>query len=120
VRLRLTGLLAGAANGTVIVIQDNADLIHQTNLLLVVALEFNPLVSGVAVGGGEDIPSQRGVDVGEEGGHIVGGDLRRGRNCHSSTHLEQLPVRRCSRSKSKQKGNRNAGGGFGAALSPGR
>jgi hypothetical protein len=38
---KLTGLLGGTANGSVIVVQDNADLIHQPDLFVIVALQIS-------------------------------------------------------------------------------
>jgi hypothetical protein len=119
-RLNLTGFLAGTANRTVVVIQDDADFVHQANLLLVVALEFSPFVSGAIVGGGEDITSQGGVDFGEKSSDIFGGDLRRSRNCHRSAHLEIAFEKRVSKSKEEKK---NAKCGrwiqlFGGAIHP--
>ena len=64
----LTGFLAGAADGFVVAVEDNTDLVHEPDLLLVVALEL--IVRGWdAVGGGEV-----GVDVGEEADYVVGCD----------------------------------------------
>ena len=57
-----TGLLAGIANGLVILVQDDADLVHQTDLLRIVTRE------SIGVG----------VDIGEETEDGLGGDgLRR-------------------------------------------
>lgn len=84
---RLTGLLAGTANRPIIVVQHNANLVHQTDLLLIVALQFSALVGIAAVGGGENVASQRSIDVGEESRHVIRGDLRRSRHRCSSAHF---------------------------------
>lgn len=87
VREKLTGPLASAANWPIIVVQDNADLLHQADLLLVIARKFSPFTDTVAVGGGENIAGQRSIDVGKESGHIVCRDLRRSSHSCSSAHL---------------------------------
>lgn len=64
----LTSLLARATNRLVIIIQDDADLVHQANLLLIVPFELPAIAdrSHIAVGGGQDGAGQRSVDVREE------------------------------------------------------
>lgn len=55
-----TDLLAGLANGQIILIENNADLVHQTDLLLIVAFERG-------IGGGA-------IDLGEEAQDVGGRD----------------------------------------------
>lgn len=72
---RLTGLLASAANRLVILIQDDAHLVHQTNLLLIVALQLAAVARRRLGAGGENIAGQGGVDVGEKRGDVFRRDL---------------------------------------------
>ena len=58
--MRRTDLLAGGANGHVIVISDDANLVHKANLLGIVASER------IATG----------VDIGEQTKHVLGRDYR--------------------------------------------
>lgn len=78
-----TELLAGLADGHVVLVEDDADLVHQTDLLLIMA--------GEGLGGG--------VNVGEETEDGIGGDgLSRGGGggggCRGGRH-----GCRCGRSK---------------------
>lgn len=68
--LRRTNFLAGAANGEVVVVEDNADLVHETDLLLIIADE-------IVVVGGRSGAGQRGVDLGKQAEDIFGRDLWR-------------------------------------------
>lgn len=56
-----TDLLAGSADGLVIFVQDNADLVHEADLLLIVTVELR--------GAG-------GIDVGEEVENRLGSNWR--------------------------------------------
>lgn len=69
-----TKFLAGPANGNVIVVGDNADFIHQTNLLLVVALEDIVWRGG---GGCVDLREQTKDVLGRNGLGGGGGGCRR-------------------------------------------
>lgn len=68
--MRRTNFFAGAANRKVIFVEYNADLVHETNLLFVVADE-------VVVLSGRSGAGQRGVDLGKQTEDILGGDLWR-------------------------------------------
>lgn len=83
-----TDLLAGASNWPVIVIQNNADLIHQTDLLFIVTLKLAAARS-VCLACGEDFTGERGIDLGEESGNVVRRDLRRTCDCRGCAHFGQ-------------------------------
>lgn len=82
-KFKRTNFLAGATNGEIILVENDADLIHETNLLLVVAHE-------VVVLSGRSGAGQGGVDLGKQAQDIFGGDLgRRGSDSggSGSAHL---------------------------------
>lgn len=81
-----TELLAGASNWPVIVIQNNADLIHQTDLLFIVTLKLAAGCS-VCLACGEDFTGERCIDLGEETGNIVRRNLRRACDCSGCAHF---------------------------------
>ena len=88
---QLTGLLAGTPDRLVIVIQHNANLIHQAHLLLIITLKLDPLPRTGAIGGGKNVAGERSVDVGEKSGDIVRRDLRRTGDGHRSAHFVEGP-----------------------------
>jgi hypothetical protein len=65
-----TNFLAGATNGEVVLVKDNADLVHEADLLFIVAVEVVVLSGRSGIG-------QGGVDLREETEDVFGGDLRR-------------------------------------------
>jgi hypothetical protein len=62
----VANLLAGAANRYIVLVQDNAHLVHQTNLLFIVTSEITVLGGrGLCLGG------ELGIDLGEEAQDVV-------------------------------------------------
>jgi hypothetical protein len=82
----LTRLLACTADGLVICVQDDADFVHQANLLLIVPLEI-PAIAGRLCGGGKHGASQGGIDVRKQRRHVLCRD--RLSYCRRRTHLEE-------------------------------
>lgn len=85
----MASLLACTANGLVVLIHDDAHLVHQADLFLIVPGE----VAAVARGGGggwKDFAGQRGVDLGEEGRDVVGSDAFRSRHGGCSAHYARI------------------------------
>lgn len=81
----MAGFLRGRANGLVIVVENNADFVHESDLLFIVAGEvIGVSLSIVARGDGVGRhfgTDQAGVDFGEEGRDILsrdGGGRRHG------------------------------------------
>jgi len=67
-----TKLLAGGANGLIIVIEDDAHLVHQADLLLIVTLER--IAPRIDVGEeAEDRLGRDGLGGNSSGSHVVGG-----------------------------------------------
>jgi hypothetical protein len=78
--LRRTNFLAGATNGEIVLVEDNADLVHEADLLFIVAGEV------VVVGGRSGI-GQGGVDLREKAEDVFGSDgLRLGDGGGGSGH----------------------------------
>lgn len=75
---KLTGLLAGTANGFVVLIQDDAHLVHQADLFFIVTGEIVAVASR-GCGRRKDLAGQGSVDIREEGRDIVGRNPWRGR-----------------------------------------
>lgn len=73
--VRRTEFLAGAADGSVVVIQNNADFVHQAHLLLVVTGEFAGIARGLCLARREDFAGERCVDLGEKEADVVGCDF---------------------------------------------
>lgn len=67
---QVADFLAGTSNWHVILIENDADLVHEADLLFIIAIE-------VVVLGCRGLGGERGVDLGEEAQDVVGGDGER-------------------------------------------
>ena len=88
-RADLTDFLAGTSDRLVIIIQNDAYFIHQTDLLLVVTCQLAAASGGgIAVGFGEDFASQRSIDLWEENSNIFRRNSRGFGSCSSCAHCD--------------------------------
>jgi hypothetical protein len=65
--LERTNFLAGATNGEIVLVKDNANLVHEADLFLIVAVEVVVVCGRSGIG-------QGGVDLREKAEDVFGGD----------------------------------------------